>query len=108
MVNAKPAMLSSLRLKAVPTRFELAVSSLTGRHVRPLHHGTKRNVRQLYRLASGSAIGGELGCSEGIDKGFLAQREREVATRFLEDAARAVRRAAQPTRERIRIVECHK
>ena len=25
---------------AVPTRIELAISSVTGRHVRPLHHGT--------------------------------------------------------------------
>ena len=30
------------RMLAVPTGFEPAISALTGLHVRPLHHGTKR------------------------------------------------------------------
>ena len=29
---------------AVPTRFELAVFSVTGRHVGPLHHGTNSST----------------------------------------------------------------
>ncbi len=32
--------ISFLRLVAIPIRFELTISSLTGRRVKPLHHGT--------------------------------------------------------------------
>ncbi len=39
------------KFQAVPTGFEPAVSSLTGTHVGPLHHGTRANDWTFYRLS---------------------------------------------------------
>src|ERR1700686_273687 len=104
MINAKPAILSSLRLTAVPTRFELAVSSLTGRHVRPLHHGTERDVRQLYRLAAGPA-NDAFGGAQRVYERLLPERQREIAARLFENSTRAVGRAPQASRQGIWVVE---
>src|SRR5919201_6080002 len=48
---------------------------------------------------------GVVGPAERLDKGFLAQRQGEIAARLLEDAARAVGGAAQAARQRIRVVQ---
>ena len=62
-----------LSAQAVPTGFEPAVSSLTGTHVRPLHHGTRRKL-DCIRLASYPA-NRALGGVQGFDQSFLTQRQ---------------------------------
>ena len=40
-------VLSNLIEMATPTRFELAISALTGPYVKPLHHGAVKNLYYL-------------------------------------------------------------
>ena len=58
---------------AVPTRFELAISSLTGTHVGPLHHGTWPFGRlRVYLLRSRLATNGSFHRLECGNQRFLA------------------------------------
>jgi hypothetical protein len=102
-------------LTAVPTGFEPAISSLTGTHVRPLHHGTNRSDRNCTGshecsptdAEDSSLLNGAFHHAQRCYQRFLAERQGEVAARLLDDAARVVGRTPQATGQRVGVVERH-
>src|SRR6266567_7148058 len=92
-------------LTAVPTRFELAVSSLTGTHVGPLHHGTW--VATDCTGVASTLANRTLNRTQRRYHRFLPQRQRQIAPRLFQDAAGAVGRPPQAACERVWIVQCH-
>lgn len=81
-IKKTPILKSGMITMAGPTGFEPAISSVTGRHVRPLHHGPAYNQDILPDLL-------ERG-NQYTDEGILSYKYIYLHTKFIEDTFSAL------------------